>query len=407
LEKRTSSLFGRSSSLGKTGGATNGFGALGRNSSSNNNRTTSRGGIAPSLGRGAEPLERKLSLSEQLELKNGVARSRSQPLAAKAARDAEMLAFRPTTSGPSHVRSFNTDTATSSQSSSSSSSGFVRRTSSASAARANKEAFIAAEAAKQQARSATLKANQTFGQSLKVSASRAQSNNAKRQRHSGAAGGSDDEYDAPPKAAPVSSFSIGNTAAAALPTRAPRDKRRGSKKGGGGGGGGGGDDDASGLWFDDGHVAASGATLSDEQLNVVSTIERKANVFFTGCAGTGKSYLLSYLTTHVLPKATTYVCASTGVSAVAIKGKTVHSFAGVGLANGTAEELVLNMSKGCVLFLVNVFLRLSFFCNSVFALPADSLSISFLAPSLTLLSPFHSSLFNSTVRRIDGRIAAR
>ncbi|ELR15415.1 LOW QUALITY PROTEIN: Hypothetical protein ACA1_276100, partial [Acanthamoeba castellanii str. Neff] len=55
-------------------------------------------------------------------------------------------------------------------------------------------------------------------------------------------------------------------------------------------------------------------------------------------AGTGKSTVLKQLI-NMLPAATTFVTASTGVAAVNIGGITLHQFAGVGLGEGTKVEL--------------------------------------------------------------------
>ena len=51
------------------------------------------------------------------------------------------------------------------------------------------------------------------------------------------------------------------------------------------------------------------------------------SVFFTGCAGTGKSLLLKHIL-RTLPKDTTFVTASTGLAASALGGTTINAFAG-------------------------------------------------------------------------------
>jgi ATP-dependent DNA helicase PIF1 len=80
------------------------------------------------------------------------------------------------------------------------------------------------------------------------------------------------------------------------------------------------------------------ASLSKEQQAVVLAIMGGKNVFFSGCAGTGKSHLLKLLA-QFLPKHSTFFTASTGLAAVNIGGSTLHSFAGVGLGEGSAEGL--------------------------------------------------------------------
>jgi energy-coupling factor transporter ATP-binding protein EcfA2 len=72
------------------------------------------------------------------------------------------------------------------------------------------------------------------------------------------------------------------------------------------------------------------ASLSNEQRRVLEVVRQGKSVFFTGCAGTGKSYLLKAIVA-VLPEQTTHLTALTGVAALNIGGRTLHSFAGIGL----------------------------------------------------------------------------
>jgi len=51
------------------------------------------------------------------------------------------------------------------------------------------------------------------------------------------------------------------------------------------------------------------------------------SVFFTGCAGTGKSLLLKHIL-RTVPKDSTFVTASTGLAASALGGTTINAFAG-------------------------------------------------------------------------------
>ncbi|CAJ0606981.1 unnamed protein product [Cylicocyclus nassatus] len=89
--------------------------------------------------------------------------------------------------------------------------------------------------------------------------------------------------------------------------------------------------------------------LSDEQRAVVRCVlQSHQNVFFTGSAGTGKSVVLRRII-EMLPAATTYVTAATGVAACQLGGVTLHSFAGIGVGRGTPEQsLAQALSKDIV-----------------------------------------------------------
>lgn len=67
------------------------------------------------------------------------------------------------------------------------------------------------------------------------------------------------------------------------------------------------------------------------------------NVFFTGSAGTGKSYLLRHIISRCREKFgrdCVAVTASTGIAAINIGGSTLHSWAGVGLGKKRASALL-------------------------------------------------------------------
>lgn len=72
-------------------------------------------------------------------------------------------------------------------------------------------------------------------------------------------------------------------------------------------------------------------------------LDSNRNLFITGGAGTGKSYLLNqYLST--LDTTKTAICASTGVAALLIGGITFHRFLGLQLFEGTVESLITKVN---------------------------------------------------------------
>jgi ATP-dependent DNA helicase PIF1 len=79
--------------------------------------------------------------------------------------------------------------------------------------------------------------------------------------------------------------------------------------------------------------------LSDAQKEVLTLISEGKNVFFTGSAGTGKSYIISLIKKH-LPQDSTFITALTGIAAANISGTTLHKFAGIGKGEGDREYLL-------------------------------------------------------------------
>lgn len=110
-------------------------------------------------------------------------------------------------------------------------------------------------------------------------------------------------------------------------------------------------------------ITIESLTMEQRQAAEFILHDRK-NVFITGSAGTGKSYLLKYLVqelrkkSHPISKETLKVaiCAPTGVSAILVGGNTIHSFFGIGL--GITDKLVADSdhssdTKGYITTLLN------------------------------------------------------
>ncbi len=87
---------------------------------------------------------------------------------------------------------------------------------------------------------------------------------------------------------------------------------------------------------------------SDEQILAFNKYLQKENIFVTGPGGTGKSALIKYIQKDAYKKCIDIqVCALTGCAAVLLecKAKTVHSWAGIGLGNGSIEANVNRILK--------------------------------------------------------------
>jgi ATP-dependent DNA helicase PIF1 len=85
--------------------------------------------------------------------------------------------------------------------------------------------------------------------------------------------------------------------------------------------------------------------LSQEQKNAFDKYIQSKNIFITGPGGTGKSTLIKSIRTDAIKKhLNVQVCALTGCAAVLLgcKARTIHSWSGIGLGNGT---IGLNVKK--------------------------------------------------------------
>jgi ATP-dependent DNA helicase PIF1 len=79
--------------------------------------------------------------------------------------------------------------------------------------------------------------------------------------------------------------------------------------------------------------------LSIEQENALKSIKEHRNVFISGNAGTGKSFLLKHIKESI---PNIHITASTGIAAVNVGGQTLHSWSGIGLGNVPADKLTFS-----------------------------------------------------------------
>jgi len=84
--------------------------------------------------------------------------------------------------------------------------------------------------------------------------------------------------------------------------------------------------------------------LTDCQEKALKLLNGAENVFLTGVAGSGKSFLLQHFLKNKDRK-TNPIVASTGAAAVLVKGITYHSFFGLGIMEGGLEKTIQRAVK--------------------------------------------------------------
>jgi ATP-dependent DNA helicase PIF1 len=88
--------------------------------------------------------------------------------------------------------------------------------------------------------------------------------------------------------------------------------------------------------------------LSPDQHYAFTKYKLNQNIFITGPGGTGKSYLIKNIRDDLVARGQNHaICALTGCAAVLLGccAKTIHSWAGIGIASGTQEEIVARVLK--------------------------------------------------------------
>lgn len=79
-------------------------------------------------------------------------------------------------------------------------------------------------------------------------------------------------------------------------------------------------------------------SLNEAQQRVLDAILSGKSIFLSGAAGTGKTHTIHEIT-EILPEKETGLTASTGMAALLIGGRTLHSFLGIGLGDEPVDKL--------------------------------------------------------------------
>lgn len=85
--------------------------------------------------------------------------------------------------------------------------------------------------------------------------------------------------------------------------------------------------------------------LRPKQIEAYTLMTQRKNIFLTGSAGTGKSWVIkAYVEAYKYAK-NIAITSTTGISAILIGGTTLHSYLGIGLGTASVENLVSKIFK--------------------------------------------------------------
>lgn len=85
--------------------------------------------------------------------------------------------------------------------------------------------------------------------------------------------------------------------------------------------------------------------MTKGQLKALDAFRSGRNVFLSGEAGTGKSFILNHFLSELLPDSSTLVCAPTGIAAINVHGATMHRTFGIPVRPLLPDEGPENLSK--------------------------------------------------------------
>lgn len=85
--------------------------------------------------------------------------------------------------------------------------------------------------------------------------------------------------------------------------------------------------------------------LTPDQQNIINLAEKGKNLFITGMAGTGKTLTINYFIDKYKYSKKIGITSTTGVSALLLKGTTLHSFLGIGLGKSSVEVMYSQIFK--------------------------------------------------------------